>query len=261
MESKNFTITQIGDIVLKQPMPFIFVEAKGVEFMFQADDLTVHMQNVHQEIRFTKNFYLCAYLCTQEFWQAVVSQKLSYGIEINPSEFKGNTRPVDRISWNQVQQFIGLLNRLFSAEKLKQKGNIIKMDGSFNLPSEVQWEYAARAGGTFLFAGSNQVQDVAWYNSNNELHTMPVGLKKPNAWGLYDMSGNVWEWCANNFEHLTENANAGSVAKGDFVSLRGGSFGFHPEFCRLRYRSYGQINGRRSDFGFRLLFAPSSSTA
>lgn len=261
MPSKNFTITQIGDIILQKPMPFIFIEAKGVEFMFQADDLTGYMDNETQKIQFRSNFYLCAYPCTQEFWQAVVSQTKGHDLKNNPSEFNGGTRPVESVSWHDVQKFISLLNQLLLKEKLKEGHHIIAFKGGFNLPSEIQWEYAARAGGAFLFAGSNQAQDVAWYEGNNDLHTMPVGLKKPNAWGLYDMSGNVWEWCANNYNQLPKHGEAGDLDLDDTISLRGGGCWSNARSCRVRDRSHYHPGDRDSGIGFRLLFSPSSSTA
>ncbi|MBL7773180.1 MAG: formylglycine-generating enzyme family protein [Chitinophagaceae bacterium] len=263
MESKNFTITQIGDIVLKQPMPFIFIEAKGKTFLFQEDDKSGFM-DIDMEpksIQFKNNFYLCAYPCTQEFWQAVVSQTGGHDLESSPVRSKGLTRPVENVSWHDIKLFISLLHHLLHNEKLFAGNQVIKLKGGFNLPSEIQWEYAARAGGAFLFAGSNQVQDVAWYDGNNDLHTMPVGLKKPNAWGLFDMSGNVYEWCANNSNELPEHGEAGDMDQDNTVSLRGGGCWDGARSCWVRNRYFIRPDRRIRLIGFRLLFSPSSSTA
>lgn len=262
MESKNFTITQIGDIKLQQPMPFIFIEAMGKTFLFQEDDKSGFM-DIDMEtnsIQFKNNFYLCAYPCTQEFWQSVVSQTEGHDLKSSPAEFKGLTRPVENVSWHDIQIFISLLHHLLLNEKLFEGNQVIKFKGGFNLPSEIQWEYAALAGREFLFVGSNQVQDVAWYDGNNELQTMPVGLKKSNAWGLYDMSGNVWEWCGNDFQHISTDGESGITHAENTKSLRGGSYWLNARFCRVRNRFDYHPNFRNDFIGFRLLFAPSSST-
>src|SRR5437667_5221339 len=111
------------------------------------------------------------YEVTQAQWESVM--------ERNPSRFRGADRPVEQVSWNDVQQFL---------QKLNARGDGYR----YRLPAEAEWEYAARAGTSGPYAGN--LDAMAWYEQNSGKQTHPVGQKQPNAWGLYDMHGNVWEW-------------------------------------------------------------------
>ena len=158
---------------------------------------------------------------TQELWQAVM--------ESNPSNFTGNKRPVEKVSWNQCQTFISKLNQLTGK--------------NFRLPTEAEWEYAARGGNKskgFTYSGSNNIDDVAWYKSNSNNATHDVGTKAPNELGIYDMSGNVYEWCQdwygeNYYSKSVVNNPTGATSSNSRV-LRGGSWADDSKDCRNTYR-------------------------
>jgi formylglycine-generating enzyme required for sulfatase activity len=165
----------------------------------------------------------------------------------NPSSFKGSRNPVETVSWNMATAF---------CEKLSQKtGN------TFTLPTEAQWEYACRAGSSarYSFGDSDStLGDYAWYSSNSGHQTHPVGQKQANKFGLYDMHGNVWEWCrdwyAEDYYSSIPRKNPENTAPGEDRVLRGGSRGYHKEFCRSAYRVWGSPSYTHSGFGFRVVF-------
>ncbi len=159
----------------------------GGEFLMGSPDSdkdAIHLLGERQHrVRITKPFYLGKYLVTQEQWEALMGN--------NPSQFKGPRNPVENVSWDDCQAFLGKLNA-------KTAGKA----GKFVLPTEAQWEYACRAGSTTRYCfGDDETRlgEYAWYGANwgAPQATHPVGEKKPNAWGLYDMHGNAWEWCAD----------------------------------------------------------------
>jgi formylglycine-generating enzyme required for sulfatase activity len=162
----------------------------------------------------------------------------------NPSYFKGDTRPVEQVSWNDVQEFVRKLNQKESTNK-------------YRLPTEAEWEFAAR-GGTqsrgFKFAGSFNIGDVAVYAENSGGQTKPVGSKLPNELGISDISGNVWEWCHDWYANYESAESTDPNGPGGVQSrvLRGGS-SFNNEFdCRTASRSRNGPDIRYINFGFRL---------
>jgi len=177
-------------------------------------------------VRITKPFYLGKYLVTQEQWESVMGS--------NPSQFKGPKNPVENVSWEDCQTFLGKLNAKSAAGV-----------GKFQLPSEAQWEYACRAGSKTRYCfgdDESKLGDYAWYAANSGDKTHPVGEKKPNGWELYDMHGNVWEWCQDWYD-------AGYYAKsptddptgptgGSRRVLRGGSWSYPAGGCRSAYRIF-----------------------
>ncbi|MBR6015809.1 MAG: formylglycine-generating enzyme family protein [Prevotella sp.] len=180
---------------------------------------------------------------TQELWQAVMGS--------NPSYSKGAKRPVEQVSWNDCQTFITKLNQLTGKK--------------FRLPTEAEWEYAARGGKNskgYKYAGSNTLGNVAWYYDNScklgsnhpDYGTHEVASKSPNELGLYDMSGNVWEWCQDWYGSYSSNAqtNPTGPSSGSYRVFRGGCWRSYAGYCRVSYRFNGSPDLRDYLKGLRL---------
>lgn len=173
---------------------------------------------------------------TQDLWQAVMGS--------NPSYFTGNLqRPVEKVSWNDCQEFIKKLNQLTGK--------------TFRLPTEAEWEYAARGGSQskgYKYAGSNTIGDVAWYTSNSSSTSHPVKQKHPNELGLYDMSGNVYEWCQDWYGDYSSGSqtNPNGPSSGSNRVYRGGGWVDYAWSCRVSDRSCGTPTIRGSYLGLRL---------
>ena len=181
---------------------------------------------------------------TQELWQAVMGS--------NPSYFTGNLqRPVEQVSWNDCQEFIKKLNQLTGK--------------TFRLPTDAEWEYAARGGSQsqgYKYAGSNTIGDVAWYYDNSynkgsshpDYGTHPVGQKHPNELGLYDMSGNVWEWCQDWYGDYSSGSqtNPNGPSSGSYRVNRGGSWSDIAWGCRVSIRVSNTPTNRGGSLGLRL---------
>jgi formylglycine-generating enzyme required for sulfatase activity len=194
------------------------------------------------KVTITKPFYLGKYEVTQEQWEKVMGS--------NPSNFKGPKLPVEQVSWNDCQSFVA---------KLKEK-----LSGyEFGLPSEAQWEYACRAGTSTDYGfgdGDARLGEYGWYSSNSESKTHPVGEKKPNAWGLYDMHGNVWEWCSDAYGSYSSEAvsDPTGASSGNRV-LRGGSWYGDSSPLRSAYRGNFTPDSRYYGFGLRCVVVVSES--
>jgi formylglycine-generating enzyme required for sulfatase activity len=194
-------------------------------------------QPVHT-IRISQPFYLGKYEVTQAQWEAVMGN--------NPSHFTGNqNRPVGNVSWNDVQEFIRALNT-------KEHG--IK----HRLPTEAEWEYAARAGTKTAYSfgdNASELDKYGWYNDNSKSETHPVGQLKPNAWGLYDMHGNVWEWVQDRYTPYISSSTQdpqGPSLGFDRV-FRGGEWGSDAVYCRSANRGKAPASFRDRALGFHLL--------
>ncbi|HRD82415.1 MAG TPA: SUMF1/EgtB/PvdO family nonheme iron enzyme [Saprospiraceae bacterium] len=188
-----------------------------------------------------KDFYIGKYPVTQAQWRAVMGS--------DPPELnnKGcDNCPVECVSWNDIQEFLKRLNALTGQQ--------------FRLPTEAEWEYAARGGHQskgYLYSGSNNLDEVGWYSENSGGKTHPVGQKKPNELGLYDMSGNVWEWCEDDWHENYNDAPTDGRAWVDSLrdtsrANRGGSSGDASRHCRVADRSYWASELRSYDLSFRL---------
>lgn len=215
-----------------------------VDNMVQVEDGTFRMGStkyddakpVHQVT--LSDYCIGKYEVTQEEWKAVMGT--------NPSRFTGNNKPVEQVSWNDCQEFIKKLNLLTGLQ--------------FRLPTEAEWEYAARGGNKskgYKYSGSNNIGNVAWYwdNSNDETHA--VGTKQPNELGIYDMSGNVWEWCSDwysssYYSSSPANNPTGPAAGYNIRVVRGGSWIHYARYCRVPIRDHDNSDICYPYVGFRL---------
>lgn len=188
------------------------------------------------------SFYMGRYEVTQAQWKAIMGN--------NPSNFQNcDDCPVEMASWDDVQGFI---------EKLNQKTG-----KHYRLPTEAEWEYAARGGSKsngYTYSGFNDISSVAWYSDNGGSKTHPKGQKQANELGIYDMSGNVWEWCQDWFgaDYYSNSPaeNPQGPSSGSDRVLRGGSWRYPAQICRVAYRSGSSPGYRRNFFGFRLVLVP-----
>jgi len=219
-----------------------FANSIGMEFvLIPAGKFTTGTKN-ERVVTISKPFYLGKYEVTQKQWQAVM------GITSNPSNFKERTNPVEQVSWDDAQVFIKKLNQ-------KEGGN------KYRLPTEAEWEYAARAGSdTEWFFGKDPADlgDYAWFDKNSNKTTHPVGEKKPNPWGLYDIYGNVWEWVQDWAEDYKEGkvTDPTGPESGSYRVFRGGSWRNTDERCRSAERGQSLPGFREGNLGFRLAFSP-----
>ncbi len=184
------------------------------------------------EVQLTQGFWVFDTPCTQALWQAVMGT--------NPSRFQGEKRPVESVSWEDCQEFLAAFNR-----KLPELDLV--------LPTEAQWEYACRAG-TVTPRYQEDVDAIARYSENSDGETHDVGLKQPNAWGLYDMLGNVYEWCWDGWHDYTGNAAVDPAVPAEAGAdrvIRGGCWGDPARVVRSAYRFAGWPADRVGDLGFR----------
>jgi formylglycine-generating enzyme required for sulfatase activity len=181
------------------------------------------------------SYYIGKYEVTQKQWQEITGN--------NPSYFKGDNLPVEQVSWEDVQDFIRQLNR--------------KTGKNYRLPTEAEWEYAARGGSksrSYKYSGSNTADEVAWYSNNSSKKTHPVGTKQSNELGIYDMSGNVWEWCNDRTGAYSSSSQTNPIGatSGSYYVLRGGGWFYIVKGARVSNRYELTPDYRRSGLGFRL---------
>ncbi len=238
-----------------------FVKITPGEFMMgcsNGDPDCLGDEQPPHRVRITKGFEIGTYEVTQEQWQSVTGK--------NPSHFKGADRPVESVSWNDVQQFLQQLNA--------------RNDGyRYRLPTEAEWEYAARAGTTARYHATS-LDDIAWYGNNsgdrlidakklwdtdrpnyvkrigeNRDQTHAVGQKKPNPWGIYDIEGNVLEWVQDYYDdHYYDSSpldDPPGPATGQFRVVRGGSWSYNAVFARVSHRALVEPGSSNLLIGFR----------
>ena len=234
VETKTFTVNGVS---------FTMIGVEGGTFQMGSDDSDAFSveQPVHPVT--VSSFCIGQTEVTQELWYAVMSS--------NPSYFKGSGLPVETVSWNDCQEFITKLNQLTGQQ--------------FRLPTEAEWEYAARGGNKskgYKYAGSNTVGDVAWYwdnipsqtSGNPGFGTQPVATKHANELGIYDMSGNVYEWCSDWYGSYSSNAQTDptGASSGSYRVRRGGCWDSTAGICRVSYRGYGTPSSTYDYLGLRL---------
>ena len=226
----NRTITVNG-------VSFTMIAVEGGTFQMgatseQGSDADSDEKPVHSVT--LSDYYIGETEVTQELWTAVMGN--------NPSYYSGYPqRPVEQVSWNDCQEFIKKLNQLTGE--------------NFRLPTEAEWEYAARGGNKskgYKYSGSNTIDDVAWY-ANNSTHV--VRTKQANELGIYDMSGNVYEWCQDWYGSYSSSSqtNPAGPSSGSSRVLRGGNWGYYAGSCRVSYRDSSNPDGRYGNYGFRLV--------
>jgi len=220
---------------------------------------------------------VCKYLITQKMWTEVM--------ENNLSAFKGDNKPIESITWWEALEFCNKLSEKYGLEPVydlsksaqgilminELGGEIVYPDvvnlkntEGFRLPTEVEWEWFARGGQVaieqetfdYTYSGSNSINEVAWYDRNSGSKTQDVGLKKPNQLGLYDCSGNIWEWCYDTTENI-ENGKSYTCKAFDssniYRRLKGGSWYEDDNVCTVRCRNYAHAIDANDVVGFRLV--------
>jgi formylglycine-generating enzyme required for sulfatase activity len=223
------------------PMPFRRIPAGEFRMGSRGEDPDEEPRHL---VRITRPFYMATFPTTQHQYRTVVGRKKKDGLEPSPSDFKGDLRPVENVSWHDAVQWCGLLQNkplLQDAEERLGGGEL-----NVGLPSEAQWEYACRAStDTEYYTGDGEaaLQDAGWYGGNSGEETHDVGLKLANRFRLYDMHGNVDEWCADAFDEHAYRKRVNGVCD-PFIDgasdanrvLRGGGWFGSPGDCRSAYR-------------------------
>ncbi len=237
----NIIATGGDDIVTKtvtyevDGVAFNMVSVEGGVFKMGSESGNDDEKPVH-EVKL-KSFSIGQTEVTQELWETVMGT--------NPSKWKSLKLPVENVSWNDCQTFITKLNTLTGQQ--------------FRLPTEAEWEYAARGGSQskgYTYSGSNSLDEVAWYSSNSGSKTHEVATKSPNELGIYDMTGNVWEWCqdwyGDNYYAWSVIINPTGPSSGSYRVYRGGSWSHYARYCRVPIRCSITPDFRNYDLGLRL---------
>ena len=228
----------------------LLFEVKGVQFKMkyveggsfimgaQDNDNEAHYWEKPSHWVKIDSFYMSETQVTQMLWNLVMKE--------GPFSFKGNANPVESVSIHECNVFIKRLNAITGRK--------------FSLPTEAQWEYAARGGNKskgYIYAGSNQLDKVSWYRDNSDSKTHQVATKEPNELGLYDMTGNVWEWCNDfyndNYYSISPQDNPNGPLSGDEYVIRGGCWLNSPKGCRITSRAHKSPSYFSNIIGFRLV--------
>ena len=238
VEVNSGRFTEDGGRFTVNGVSFEMVRVEGGTFRMgatseQDDDAYSDEKPVHSVI--LSSYYIGKTEVTQALWQAVMGS--------NPSNFKDADLPVECVSWNDCQEFIQKLNSLTGR--------------NFRLPTEAEWEFACRGGNNscgYKYSGSNNLGSVAWYDENSGGQTHRVATKAPNELGIYDMSGNVGEWCSDWYADYTSYSQTDPTGpqSGSYRVRRGGGWGSYAGHCRSSLRNFSTPAHRPSNFGLRL---------
>ena len=224
----------VAEVVTVNGVSFNMIKVEGGTFQMGGNG-EYDGKPIHQ-VTLTNDYYIGETEVTQELWAAVMGS--------NPSSFtSSNQLPVERVSWDDCQTFITKLNTLTGR--------------TFRLPTEAEWEFAARGGNAskgYTYSGSNTIDDVAWYDENSNSQTHEVATKAPNELGIYDMSGNVWEWCQDWYGSYSSDAqtNPTGPTSGSRRVLRGGCWSPGGSICHVAFRYYYPPSAGLNVHGFRL---------
>lgn len=235
MKSENATVKKLS-IDLGDGITMELVRIDSGSFMMGSyEEEGDSDETPRRKVTITKSFYIGMYEVTQEQWEKVMGE--------NPSEWKGKKHPVDTVSWNDCMEFTEKLSEITGRE--------------FTLPTEAQWEYACRAGTTTKWFFGNNVSSYiqyGWIDEEAQGITHPVGLKKPNAWGLYDMYGNIQEWCKDWYQNPyleSDLVDPAGPRVGDSRVIRGGGWGDISDNARSAYRNAIGEDVSNNGTGFR----------
>ena len=241
-------------IFKNHPLSFLMIGIEGGTFDMGSDDNEAYKDEKPVHSVSLTDFWIGEFLVTQALW-AYVMQDTDMP---DRSHFKGHNRPVEQVSWDDINDvFLPKLNKM--TEGVRPNGT------RYRLLTEAEWEYAAKGGQyweefRFRYSGSDKLNEVGWYGENSHEETKPVGLKMPNLLGLYDMSGNVWEWCEDHWHENYDGAPTDGSAwvdqeKGQYRVSRGGSWIYGAQGCRPTGRIYYTPTYRYNSIGFRVVLS------
>ncbi|HZS09563.1 MAG TPA: SUMF1/EgtB/PvdO family nonheme iron enzyme [Blastocatellia bacterium] len=215
-----------------------FVKILAGEFLMGSANGGDNEKPAHR-VKISRGFEIGKYEVTQQEWEALMGS--------NPSRFKGADLPVEQVSWEDVQHFIRAMNA-------RNDGYV------YRLPIEAEWEYAARAGTTGDYGGTGNLSEMGWYSENSGGKTHPVGEKRANAWGLYDMHGNVWEWCQDWYDKEYYKSSPATDPQGPGAgtrrATRGGCYSYTADRATSSSRAHPAPDARYEIIGFRLVRTP-----
>lgn len=220
-------------------MEFVLIPAGTFVMGSPVDELNRDESEIQHKMTISKPFYIQTSEVTLKQWRTVMGKNF-LSLRRGP-----DTLPVTKVSWYDSIEFIKGLNQ--------------RNEGTYRLPTEAEWEYAARSEtkSTYCFGSTDTLSQYAWYNRNSSGKTHPVGQLKPNAWGLYDVHGNVHEWCLDwfdrNYYSQSPSISPGGPLSGLAKALRGGDWGSEEWYCRCASRSLSSPERRSNRLGFRLI--------